>query len=208
MAFDPDVSPDAGDAAVPADEESGALDAHVFPPVERLLDPDAVGVDRLVPRIGGKHQREIVFPLEAVVGLHRVGRDADDGRAGRREIGEAGGEIGRFERAALGIILRIKIENDRPALEAGEADPTAAVGLEVEIGSLRAFQGLCHAAFLSSHFAGLTSTIGPARASALRLAGGRARPAGSPVAESAAGGCDLSGNDGVFAVDHGRRARA
>src|SRR5688572_28017928 len=58
VARNPYVAPDTGDLAVPADQESRADDAHIFPPERRLLAPRPVSLDRLARFIGGERRRK------------------------------------------------------------------------------------------------------------------------------------------------------
>ena len=67
MAFDPDLAPDAGDAAVAADQERRSLDAHIVAAIHRFLDPQLIGLDHLALLVGGEVDGEIVLGLEFVV---------------------------------------------------------------------------------------------------------------------------------------------
>src|SRR3546814_6998163 len=52
------LAPTAAQDALLVDQEAGALDAHVLAPVERLLDPGAVGLADLAVLVRGEGSEE------------------------------------------------------------------------------------------------------------------------------------------------------
>src|SRR5690606_31199450 len=67
MARYPNIAPDAGDLAVPVDQEGRADDAHIFVAEHRLFAPDAVGFDRIALLVGEQGHRKPVFRFELPV---------------------------------------------------------------------------------------------------------------------------------------------
>src|SRR5579862_3295442 len=74
VAGDFHLVPDVLDLAFLVDEESGALDAHVFAAIHALLDPDAVFLGDLAFLVRGESEGQLVFLLELVVALDAVTR--------------------------------------------------------------------------------------------------------------------------------------
>ena len=84
MARNLDLAPDAADLAFLVDEEGGAVDAHVFAPVQALFDPRPVLLADLAVLVG--RDRDLARAVlriggELVERRDLVERDADDGGA-------------------------------------------------------------------------------------------------------------------------------
>jgi hypothetical protein len=68
-----------------------------------------------------------------------VGAHAEDDRAALLEARELVAKLARLRRTARRVVLWIEVEDDRRALQVGEADAFSRVTDELEIGSGRAF---------------------------------------------------------------------
>ena len=123
------LAPDVPDHALAVDQEGRALDAHVFPAIHALLDPDAVILRHLAGLVRAEGEVELVLLLELVVAFHAVARDADHGRVDLAELRQAVAEAAGLRGAARGIVLGIEIEHNVLSLEPGQRDLAAAVGL-------------------------------------------------------------------------------
>src|SRR3546814_15805759 len=98
------LAPAAAQDALLVDQEAGALDAHVLAPVERLLDPGAVGLADLAVLVRGEGEGQVVLGLELVVPRDAVPRDADDGGVDLGEVGHRVAEAAGFGGAAGGVV--------------------------------------------------------------------------------------------------------
>src|SRR5690606_14278620 len=111
MPLDPDLAPDPPDLSVRADQESRAVDAHVFASIHLLFHPDAIGLGRLKVLVGSERDAEAVLAAEIVVLASAVRRNSNDCGAGSLELALQPGKIDRFERTAFRIVLRIEVED-------------------------------------------------------------------------------------------------
>ncbi len=143
-------APAPGDLARSVHQEGGALDPHVFSPIHALLDPNAVGLGRLLCLIGQKTDAEVVLIGELAMACRAVGRDADDvGTRLFERLNEAR-EALSFGRTTRSIVLGIEINDDQPALEPRQPDALAVSIGKLEIGSLRTILYHQSCAFLLS----------------------------------------------------------
>ena len=131
-----DLAPASRDASMPVDQEGRALDAHVFAPVHRLLDPHAIGRRHGLVGIGGEADGEVVFLAKLLVACDAVGRHADHLDAGLAKVRCQPGEVLGLRRAARRVVLGIEVEDDRFAFEARERERFAAVRRQLEVRSL------------------------------------------------------------------------
>src|SRR6516164_11265080 len=72
MTVDLHIRPDVGDAAVRADQEGRANNAHEALAIHRFLRPRPVGRQHVVGLVGEKSHCEVVLLLEGLLRLHGV----------------------------------------------------------------------------------------------------------------------------------------
>src|SRR5712692_10796418 len=87
VALDLHLSPDVGDPAVRAEQESGPNNPHEDLAVHGFFAPDAIGLDHLVAFIGKERNAEIVLLLELVLRRDRIGGYPQNIRSGLAEFG-------------------------------------------------------------------------------------------------------------------------
>ena len=101
--------------------------AHVIPAHESLLTPDAVGLDDFLVLVREQGEGQLEHLHKLVVGFHRIGADAKHDGALLLELGEMIAKGAGFLRAARGVVLGVKIEDDGLSLEISEGNLAAAV---------------------------------------------------------------------------------
>src|SRR5262249_49529004 len=107
MPRDPHFAPDFADDALAIHQKGGPLHAHVFPSVQRLLAPDAVGLGREGFRVRGQYMLQLVLGLELVMARRAVLGHPDNRDAQRLELLAAFGETDRLLGAARRVVLGI-----------------------------------------------------------------------------------------------------
>lgn len=112
MAGDRDFRPDLSDGALLVDQESGALDAHVFFAIHAFFGPDAVAFAHVGLFVGGEGEAEFELIAEPAMALDVVLRNTDDDRILVGEILDQITEILGFERAARRVVARVEIKHD------------------------------------------------------------------------------------------------
>jgi hypothetical protein len=122
-----DFAPDGAHDALLVDEESGAINPHVFAPVHALLDPGAVSLAHFALEIGGERERQAVFRFELVVAGDAIAGDTDDGDAGLGELGHSVSEGAGLDGAARGHVLGIEVEDHFLAAQILQSHPAAAI---------------------------------------------------------------------------------
>ncbi len=111
--------PDLDDLAGGRDEEGVAGRVfHVSVGHER----DTVGVDDLVVGVGEELEAEGVFRAPCLVAFNGIEADAEDYRVQGVVLGHVALEVVGLDGAALGLVLRVEVEDDPLALVVGEAD--------------------------------------------------------------------------------------
>ncbi len=110
---------DGFDFAVAADDESGALGAHVGFAVHAFFHPHAIRRDDLFVLIHEQRERERVFGDELRVALRGVDADAED-RGLAREVAPRIAQSAGLRGAAGRVVFRIEIKDDVLAFEVGE----------------------------------------------------------------------------------------
>src|SRR4029079_18110748 len=107
------LAPSTDDLPIRTYEISGALHAHIFATVHRLLDPCAECLGDLTVLVRCQRYGEIIFTDELLMLLHRIARDADDLDAGFLVVARKLVEILRLTSAAGCIVLGVEIEDQR-----------------------------------------------------------------------------------------------
>jgi len=115
-----------------------------FLPYMLFFLPDAVGLERLPFLVGGQHHRKLVFCSKFVVAFDAIRGNADDDSIGGLEFRAKGTEIYRFGGAAGCVVLRVEIENDRLASQAGQCHRSFTVAGQSKIGGRAANRQFCH----------------------------------------------------------------
>src|ERR1019366_1483712 len=131
-------------------EDLRGMNGHVHLPVrlrdvpvrsdyERLalvmpLEGHAVAAADLAVGIAEQEERQLVVGDEVLVGLGRVGRDADQDGSGLRDVLPGVTEGACLLRAARGLVLRVEIDDDALALESREVNGRAVLRLAGEVG--------------------------------------------------------------------------
>src|SRR5277367_3067866 len=95
-----------------ADQEGGALDAHVLFPIHALLFPDAVVFGSFVLCVGKQSKRQIEFAFELGLGRGLVGRNAHDHGVFLGELFGLIAELAGFLGAAWCVGLGVEIQDN------------------------------------------------------------------------------------------------
>jgi len=102
---------DGRDAPILAEDEGGALGAHVFFAVEGFFDPDAVEIDDVVVFVGDEGEGEGVFLDELGVAADGIWADAEEvGFLG--DLGPGVAEGAGLGGAAGGVVFGVEVEDD------------------------------------------------------------------------------------------------
>src|SRR5919204_2208352 len=109
-----------GESPVGVDHEGRALDAHELLAVHVPLSPDAVVLRDAMVAVGEQRERQVVLPLEALVGALVVGADAEHDGAPLAEGVVGVADPAGLSRAAGGVVLGVEVEDDRPPAQSGE----------------------------------------------------------------------------------------
>ena len=130
------LGPELDDRAAAVHQRRGALDAHVGFSVHALLHPDAEGPEQNLLLIREQARAELVLVAELAVLLDRIGRNAEQLDAERRELRLQAGEVDGLLRAARCVVLRIEEQDEGLALQRGKRNGRAGV-----VGSWKSGQG-------------------------------------------------------------------
>ena len=127
--------PDLPDLPAAIDEKCRALHTHIPPAIHALFDPYAIGFGDFRLFIRRQIHREIIFRFEFVVGRSAVFRDSNDNGARISKGFRIFCKGQSFSRATRGIVLRLKIQHHRLALDSGKRNPATAIRRQIEIRS-------------------------------------------------------------------------
>ena len=120
----------------PADER-GALGNREVRLDLRCVAPihfcNAIGIEHGFRFVGREREFELMFGLESCVACHRIGRYAENCRAGLFEFAPQAIKFDRFLGAAGGIVFRIEVKNKLSAGEACERNPGSGIVRQREI---------------------------------------------------------------------------
>ena len=111
MAFGLHFGEDVGDAAVRADDEGSALNAHHFVAVHVLLFDHAKSFADLLIGIGEQGVRQVVLSLELFLFVGRISGNAQNDRPGLLQFFIRVAEPARFDGSTGGIGFRIEEED-------------------------------------------------------------------------------------------------
>lgn len=104
-----------------ADDEGGALGAHVLFPVEGFFDPDAVEVDEGEVGVGDEGEGEGVFIDELGVALDGISADAEE-VGSFCDLGPGVAEGAGLGGAAGGVVFGVEVEDDFLAAKVAEGE--------------------------------------------------------------------------------------
>lgn len=113
MIWDADFAPGLCHATLAVDQKCRPLDTHVLAPIHRFFDPDAIFFYDLALFVRTKTNAKFVLGAELLMAFDAVGRNADDGDPELAKVFRCGGEILSFLGAPGGVVLRVKINDDR-----------------------------------------------------------------------------------------------
>ena len=123
VGFDP--TENVRDSPLGIDHKRASFRAHVFLSIHVFLNPDAVGLDQFVVRIGKKWKWQPIFRDKFLVTRNRIDTDAENFR---RPINVTPGiaQSACLRGAAGRVVLRIKIKSDRGTAKIRERNIAAA----------------------------------------------------------------------------------
>jgi hypothetical protein len=127
MTFSFDVVPDVLELAVRTDQERASHNSKKRFAEEFLHAARAVGFDRFEIRIAEEIEVEFLFGFEAGLGFDGVTAHAEDDHAKLVELLFCVAKLGRFNRSAGSVGLRIEEEYDALAKVVGEREVVAQV---------------------------------------------------------------------------------
>lgn len=127
MTFGFDVVPNVFELAVQTDQESASHNSKKRFAKEFLHAARAVGFNRFEIRIAEEIEVEFLFGFEAGLGFDGVTAHAEDDHAKLIELFFCVTKLGRFNRSAGSVGLRIEEEHDALAEVVGERNVVAGV---------------------------------------------------------------------------------
>ena len=120
------LAPGGANDTVAIDDEGGAFDAHIFPPVHAFLYPDTIVLAERAVLVRDELHAKIVLGDKLVVIAHRILGRADDADTCGLERTDMLGKGDRLLGAARSVVLRIEVEHQCLTLEIGQRDVLAA----------------------------------------------------------------------------------
>ena len=104
------------------DEESGAENAHVFPPAHAFLAPHAERFRQFMGGVGDERERQLVLFDELPVGSFAVHAGADDGIPRFLQVVVAVAQAACLAGAAGRVVFRVEIKGNLLSFVVAEAD--------------------------------------------------------------------------------------
>ena len=116
---------DRSDFSLGIDDIGRAFGAHVFFPIHGFFNPDSICLDDAPVGVGEKRKWKVEFRDEFLVRFYRVDADTEEG--GTRALDQLPGiaDTAGLGGASRSIILGVKIEDYRPALQIAEGEGSA-----------------------------------------------------------------------------------
>jgi hypothetical protein len=129
-----DLGKDAGDSALPVEDDGRPLDSHVVASVQRFLLPDSEGFGEPVILVDEKLVRQFVLLLELAMRVDVIGTHTHHHCIDLPEPGKGVAKRARFLGSAGGIVFRVEEKYRLLSLQRIARDDTAVVSLKGEIG--------------------------------------------------------------------------